>query len=144
MDIKQLQKAVDIIQEFIDSQPVATDKPVKITKSREFMDVFNSYLAMRVSIKKKATPRAQNLILGQLEKFYPWNEKLQIMCLEKSILNNRQWVFPLDVKDVDIYKKKRIPIITQKPIEIEKEQKFVPISQEQLDQMNKIKANLFK
>ena len=66
---------------------------------------FNDFRDMRKKIKKAMTPRAEELILIELNKLAPENENEQIQILNKSTMNDWQGVFPLN-KD-----KKKVGII---------------------------------
>lgn len=55
----------------------------------------NEFKKMRVSIKRKMTDHAFNLILKELEKLAPNNEQLKIDILNQSIKNSWQDVYPL-------------------------------------------------
>jgi len=60
-----------------------------------FDSVFDSFLEMRVKLKKPMTGKAIELLKSKLEKLAPADEQTQIEILEQSIMNNWQGVFPL-------------------------------------------------
>lgn len=64
-------------------------------KNSNFVETFQSYLAMRIKIKKPATDKAQDLILKRLVELSNNNVEIAIKILEQSILNSWQGVFVL-------------------------------------------------
>lgn len=61
--------------------------------------VWPEYLQMRRSIKKPATPKAQQLIVKELERLAPGNNDKQVAIVEQSIAQCWQGVFPLKQND---------------------------------------------
>jgi len=61
---------------------------------------FESYLDMRVKIKKPATDLAMELIKKDLNNFAPGDEPKQILILEQSIKNNWAGVFQLKQEQI--------------------------------------------
>lgn len=58
-----------------------------------------NFQEMRKKIKKPMTENAVKLLLWELEKLAPWDNAMKVAILNKSILNCRQWVFPLKEED---------------------------------------------
>jgi len=68
---------------------------VSLKDLTELEIAINEFKKMRVSIKRKMTAHAFNLILKELEKLAPNNEQLKIDILNQSIKNSWQDVYPL-------------------------------------------------
>lgn len=70
---------------------------IEIEKT-EFEKAFCNFLEMRNKIKKPATDKAIELIMGELHKLAPDNEELKIEILNQSTRNNWQDVYQLKNK----------------------------------------------
>lgn len=90
----------DVIETVIVSE---ADEKKEIYKT-DFEIAFDNYLDMRKKIKKPATDRAKELIMGELHKLAPDNEELKIEILNQSTRNNWQDVFPIKEKKVALKK----------------------------------------
>jgi hypothetical protein len=64
-----------------------------VDKSTKWNDVWDAFVQHRIAMRKKMTPRAEELVLKKLE---PYNEDQQIALLEESIEKGWQTVFPKD------------------------------------------------
>ncbi|MCJ7790563.1 MAG: replication protein [Candidatus Atribacteria bacterium] len=103
-DIKLPKQVIEVTQTGIKKLPKQVDtKEIKrnytketITKEKgdNFINTWKDFKDMRKENKKKMTPRAEELILNELEKLSD-NEDTQIAILNQSIMNSWQGVFPL-------------------------------------------------
>lgn len=71
----------------------------------DFESALNDLIEARKKLKKPMTERAIRLVRNKLEKMYPWDTEMQIICINQSI--ERWWQSVFEVKDEDLkyYKK---------------------------------------
>ena len=79
----------------------------------EFEITMNEFIKFRKDIKKPLTERAKELILKDLEKLAPGDEKTQIAILNQSI--KRGWAGVFKLKDAEDVPKAPEPAQEQKP-----------------------------
>lgn len=63
-------------------------KDSKILQDNEVMFVFDEFIKMRISIKKRPTPHAINLLLEKLIKLSGDNSEIATEMLNRSIISN--------------------------------------------------------
>jgi len=54
-----------------------------------------AFIEARKALRKPVTPSSLKLIIGKLERWYPSNTEKQRLCLEESVVQGWQGVFPL-------------------------------------------------
>jgi hypothetical protein len=70
------------------------EKALRI-RTRIYIDALQSFVDFRADVKKPMTPKALEIVLRNLDKWYPGDEAKQIACMEQSIASGYQGVFPL-------------------------------------------------
>lgn len=84
----------------------------------DFESTLLEFQNMRKTIKKPMTDRAVELLKKELEKLAPWDKDMQIVIMNKSIVNCRQWVFALKDDDIQSIKHPTIKEYEQQRVRV--------------------------
>lgn len=68
-------------------------------------EAFKNFVDMRKKIKKPLTDHAIDLVKDKLEKMYPNDIDMQILCINQSVENSWQWLFEVSENYKKLYGK---------------------------------------